>query len=463
MAPSRRTFFSLVAVSLPGAAALSAQANWTKRAPANSPGALSDHVLVHDARGALLFGGDDGNGPTGATWRFDNSGWRQLNLSVSPPARLRHAGAFFRSRNRFVVFGGSSSLTGGLRDDLWVFNGLNWQAVNVMPRLSARNDHAMCYDPKARRVLLFGGRTQSGDSNETWAWSGSRWTRIATRTSPPARRDAQMVFDQARGVAVLYGGFFGTGLNVHADTWEFDGTDWVQRTPRSSPGKRVGFGFVYDEVRARTVLFSGYAAPSQPDDTWEWDGTNWLNRGPLAKPSGRSGQAMSYSFALKRVLLYGGWDGSLNGETWIYETPQVARWALYGKACSARTAGRPQLAVVEPNLPWIGSSVEMSVRVVPTNTPVAMILGFSQNMWGAFRLPLDLTGLGAPGCTLYQAVDLITPATTNGNEARWSLPIPNNASLARQNAYVQALVVDATTNAFGAVFTQGAQLVIGRR
>lgn len=442
-------------------APLLAQADWGRLAPVNSPGALSDHVMVHDARGALVFGGTDGTGATNATWRFDGRNWSGVSTTVSPAVRLRHSGAYDRARGRFVIFGGSTSLTGGLRDDTWEFDGTNWKQISPQNKPSARNDHSMCYDSTSRRVLLFGGRTAAGDVNDTWAWDGSNWTQITTKTSPPARRDHSMVYDSVRGMVTMYGGFY-SSFSLYGDTWEFDGTDWIRRAPTVSPGQRVGYGLVYDALRARTVLFSGYAAPAQPDDTWEWDGTNWQNRGPTNKPKGRSGQAMSYNWLRGGVLLYGGWDGAITSETWSYGTAQRASFTTSGTAC-AGSAGQATLAIVPGKLPWLGDTIETTVSKVPNNGPVAMFLGFSNSTWGSFSLPLPLAGAGAGGCQLYASIDLVTVAQTSGDTARWGLPLPNTASLAGLDFYLQAFVFDAPANALGAVFSDLGTAKTGRR
>ncbi|MCA8971636.1 MAG: hypothetical protein KDC95_17720 [Planctomycetes bacterium] len=442
---------------------LAAQADWAQLSPTQLPPALSDHVLMADVRGALLFGGDNPTtGLSSDTWRFDGTNWTQLQPINKPSARMRHAGTYDRARNRFVVFGGSTSLAGGLMNDTWEFDGNDWKQITTTQAPSARNDHAMCYDTVGRRILLYGGRTATGDAQDTWSYDGTNWTQITTTASPPGRRDHGLAFDPFRGVALTYGGFYGSGLNVRQDTWEFDGTNWAQRMPTQVPGNRVGYGMVFDELRARTVMFSGYAAPSQPDETWEWDGNNWTLQSVLSKPTGRSGHAMTYDFVRGRSLLYGGWDTGHNAETWVYGTATPARFTTYGTACSG-SGGTPVLALVPGKLPWIGDTHEVTIGPIVANAPVLMFLGFSDTNWGAFTLPLPLTTLGATGCSLLASPDLAGVAITTGTAATWSLPIPSTATLVGTKYYLQALVVDAAANTFGAAFSDGGSSEIGRR
>ena len=87
-----------------------------------------------------------------------------------------------------------------------------------------------------------------------------------------------MTFDSARAVMVLFGGHNTTPMNPLADTWEWDGTTWNERTPSTAPPARIGAAMAYDAARVVAVLFGGIAATGPLGDTWEWDGTNWTQR-----------------------------------------------------------------------------------------------------------------------------------------------------------------------------------------
>ena len=44
-----------------------------------------------------------------------------------------------------------------------------------------------------------------------------------------------------------------------ADTWEWDGTDWAQRSPARSPTPRYGHAMAYDATRGRITLTAACA------------------------------------------------------------------------------------------------------------------------------------------------------------------------------------------------------------
>jgi galactose oxidase-like protein len=86
----------------------------------------------------------------------------------------------------------------------------------------------------------------------------------------------------AHGQAVLFGCNNGTGLN---DTWVWDGTNWTQQSPATSPSARtsaMAFGSGHDQV----VLFGGANSTTAFSDTWLWNGGNWTQQSPGTIPIG---------------------------------------------------------------------------------------------------------------------------------------------------------------------------------
>jgi hypothetical protein len=121
-----------------------------------------------------------------------------------------------------------------------------------------------------------------------------------------------MTYDAARQRVVLFGGSNGTA-NAFADTWEWDGTTWLQLNLASPVPDRSLFAMAYDSSRQRVVLFGGlsdYFLTGLADDTLEWDGTTWAPRLPVTSPT--PGPAtMAYDEARQRMTLVTG------GDTWV--------------------------------------------------------------------------------------------------------------------------------------------------
>jgi hypothetical protein len=175
----------------------------------------------------------------------------------------------------------------------------------------------MAYDSRRGVSVLFGGFDNARD-NETWEWDGTNWSQKSPANAPSPREGPAMAYDSARGVTVLFGGF--TAGNVrNGETWEWDGTNWTQRMPASSPSPRADTGMAFDSVRGVTVLFGGDTGGAS-DETWEWDGANWLLRTPATAPTGRTSHAVAYDSARGVTVLFGGASaGIFNAETWEWD------------------------------------------------------------------------------------------------------------------------------------------------
>jgi uncharacterized protein (TIGR03437 family) len=147
----------------------------------------------------------------------------------------------------------------------------------------------MAYDSADGQVVLFGGLASDDKStfNDTWLWDGVNWTQAFPQTSPSARSLHAMAYDSAHGEVVLFGGESESG-QILGDTWLWDGTNWTQESPQASPSARVAIAMAYDSGHDQVVLFGG--AEITPDftahlttplgDTWTWFGGALPPAGP---------------------------------------------------------------------------------------------------------------------------------------------------------------------------------------
>jgi hypothetical protein len=178
----------------------------------------------------------------------------------------------------------------------------------------------MAYDSGSDTTLLFGGANVAGfppsSFNGTWQWDGSNWAQLSPASSPTGRYFSRMCYDQARGRMVLYGGLRPTffGANYLDDTWEWDGTNWTQITTANTPGSIISnpglgeHGMAYDPIGAKVVVFGGdlFQGIAPSSFTLEYDGTNWSASSASGGPSPRSQVAMCSAPTLGGVLVFGG-------------------------------------------------------------------------------------------------------------------------------------------------------------
>jgi hypothetical protein len=289
--------------------------NWTQRWSSTSPRPNPDAIVYDSAHGeaVVLDTADLFATTSSSTWEWDGASWTQQMVSTGPIAQLGYAMAYDSARAKTVLYNGDYS------SETWEWDGTSW--AQRMPATSppALSDHAMAYDSARAKTVLFGGGTMTAQLAETWEWDGTNWTQVASATNPSPRYGHRMAYDTARGKTVLFGGYhYDTMANTStwcSDTWEWDGTNWTQRTPAVSPPGREQHGLAYDSARGLTVMFGGAFVNGQSwaalSDTWEWDGTNWTQQMPTTNPSG--GQ-MAYDSAHGRTVLF---DGA-SGATWTY-------------------------------------------------------------------------------------------------------------------------------------------------
>ena len=252
--------------------------------------------------------------------------WVPRSSATKPAPRSQPAMAFDSGRGVTVLFGGR--ISGSEDNETWEWNGSDWLLKSPTNAPSPRLGAAMAYDSARGVTVLFGGdsgATSNEPDNETWEWDGADWLQRTPATSPPALFDHVMVYDSARGVAVLFGGFDELFI-THNETWEWDGTNWTNRNPTIAPPPVALPTMAYDVARGETVLFSGALATgsvlSLSADTWIWNGTNWSQRLSAASPSPRAAHSMVYDTNRQRTVLYGGLLNSnpdLSDETWEWD------------------------------------------------------------------------------------------------------------------------------------------------
>src|SRR5262249_31207827 len=147
-------------------------------------------------------------------------------------------------RDRVIVFGGATADLVGNRtivNDCWELrlgeSPLQWRplaASGVPP--SPRSGHALTYDSRRDRMIVFGGTLSFGANftNECWALefgTPNRWIRIdATGIAPVGRAFATAIYDPQRDRLVMTAG---SDPEPIVDLWalDFSGTSAWEALP----------------------------------------------------------------------------------------------------------------------------------------------------------------------------------------------------------------------------------------
>ena len=91
------------------------------------------------------------------------------------------------------------------------------------------------------------------------------------------------------------------------------------------------------------------------------------------------------------------------------------------------------------------SNFTVEVTNVPSGVPAILFIGVSTTIWlGAIPLPFEMTGLGLPGCFLYQSLDFELQTVTAGGVGSIPLALPNSQSLVGFVLPLQWLIIDIT-------------------
>ena len=170
----------------------------------------------------LLFGGEGGtNGRENLddTWSFAGGAWRREQPVSSPPGRW-WAGMTYVGPpvNGTVLFGGVFNGPDGyvhLLDDMWVWDGINWQPVIYSGGLSPPSlfGHSVAWD--GDRLLVTGGYMTNKDTPNNIAWSftfdgprSGRWSKEPDTSGCLAsvKPGAVMAYDRSQKLKVFFGG-----------------------------------------------------------------------------------------------------------------------------------------------------------------------------------------------------------------------------------------------------------------
>ncbi len=217
--------------------------------------------------------------------------WVQRRTN-GPPARAEHALAYDSMRRVTTLFGGNvldaSSDTPSEANDLWEWDGNRWTERLPLDRQTgwlpdgrggfkpqntvrpvARRQHAMAYDARRGRLVLFGGVTYDPLRfqvflNDTWEWDGLNW-HYRTSDGPAPRSNPAMTYDSSRGVIVMTGGFVSGGAPdpTPGAVWEWNGNGWQSYIATNGPSinySQVYGGLAYDTFH-KLALFGSLGRP----------------------------------------------------------------------------------------------------------------------------------------------------------------------------------------------------------
>ncbi len=235
--------------------------------------------------------------------------------------------------------------------DQFTYSNTTWFAASPTTSPPLRYQSAEAFDPATGQTIEFGGATSNTGPylNDTWSWNGANWAQLTPATSPSVRDGATIAYDPAMngGELVLFGGYNGT--TTLSDTWAWTGSNWAFQSPATVPPARQLAAMAYDTATSQLLLFGGNSSGTALNDTWVWSGTNWAAQSPASKPGIRWDVTMAFDPAmgsLGTLVLYGGYSGSSGyGDTWTWSG---TNWASSPRRPVRAPAGRKRWPTTPP-------------------------------------------------------------------------------------------------------------------
>lgn len=241
---------------------------------AHAPSARSRAAMAHDpvGGGALLFGGVTADKKASSeTWIFKGGDWAKLSPPLSPSPRWSPAIATDPLRHRVLLLQGGTPKpdqggTPAVADEaLWAWDGATWATVGSGPSPSpVRVGGNLAYDRSRDRFVLFGGSTSDTlePLDDTWELDPATdtWAKIEPDHRPEPRGASPFFFDPSLGALVLAGG---SAIRPADDAalstaWLWDGRDWTSLGDTGQLMAKGEAGSYFDPERNKLVVFGGH-------------------------------------------------------------------------------------------------------------------------------------------------------------------------------------------------------------
>lgn len=283
----------------------------------------------HESGEVFLFGGADHEKVVADLFVLRSNAWTKIDAN-GPEPRTFASFAFAGPGYGVLLFGGNRVLFGSDKNpahmlgDSWLLRDGKWIRLETQTAPEPRAEAAAAYDPKAKRLVLFGGYKLKDGTIErledTWEFKNGKWKRLSA-SGPPRGNGAAMAYDSSREAMVLFGGPTtqtdrgpGTGK-----TWIFRNDKWVPLNTAAPPNifnSAMATGFGPNGV----VRFGGWTGERRIDETWALREGGWMRIGGRG-PSARNHSAMVFDAANERLVLFGGHDGDhIFGDLWTFDS-----------------------------------------------------------------------------------------------------------------------------------------------
>ena len=309
---------------------------------ADTPGGRAETRMVYDpvTTHTILYGGstalDSGTKATydlADTWEWVGDHWIRRFTAHNPGERSGHAMVYDSNRSRIVLFGGRhnnpSTNLQTVFNDTWVFQNGDWTKLDTPNAPSARSVPGAAFDPVHDRIVLFGGNTLASDgktftpNHETWEFDGTTW--VQRNSDGPKLAKPIVVYDDATHQILMLGLDEASTTQQETLMYLYDPANgtWTQSKPDGLPTCVNEAHVAFDGETNSVILAGGVCSDSSTtEQTYSWDGTKWTKVDVKTSLDRAFGGAIAYDAARQTLLQYGG--------TIAFSGPRVGTYGLHG-------------------------------------------------------------------------------------------------------------------------------------
>jgi N-acetylneuraminic acid mutarotase len=307
------------------------------------------------------------------SYRPATNTWTEIApVGARPDERLSHTLVWDPTLGRVLMYGGGCG-AGCYHEDLWSYQpgARVWQPLaavgGALP--GRRGGHTAVWDVSASRLLLFGGSSVQGSTNELWSYlpRTSAWTRYAGRwdgsarlsafglgwLEPAPRQGHSAAWDEERSELLMFGGQ--ANDRWFDDLWAYAPRiqSWRPLTIQGEgPSARARAGAAWDAEHRQLYLFGGSGPDGYLDELWRLDAETrtWEQLEPNGSPPDPAEDlSLVWDPVREQLIAYGGTRGQ-GGTTALHAyRPSIDRWVALEADQSASPVPRyRQSAVWDP-------------------------------------------------------------------------------------------------------------------
>lgn len=305
-----------------------------------SPRGYISMAYDSESKQVILFGGQTGDFQDPAnysseTWAYDvtTQTWTDMKPAEAPSAKAAAELAYDAESDRVILFGGGRGLSSSRDTWAYDYNTNTWSKMKAQGPAKHLGPR-MAYDAESDRIILFGGYDYDAYKmfQDTWAYdyNTDTWSEMKPDASPPGQNFHAMTYDSKADRVILWGGDTTTPDPTHppmnGSVWayDFNTNTWQEKKNSTGPGARAYHAIAYGENSDQVFLYGGYDTGTQEMWVYNYNTNAWIRLAePSAFPGALSRFAMAYIPDTDQFIVFGGQVGSRHfrytDQTWVYD------------------------------------------------------------------------------------------------------------------------------------------------